>query len=411
MRSLLFAVAAILVASASPAQIPFDQALAELTSPDEGTRLHAAQLLREAAFEEAALPLVPLIADRRDAVQFEAIAAELNIFLADKLTPGKRKPGALAEPVFSTGPLALGPRPVPIAVVNALLAAARDDNPRVALEALYAFGTLAVGPGGSERNTVLAASGPRLAAFLGSTDPATRYAAVRVMGRVFARRASDPPIEPTVGDALITALNDADRLIKPAAMTALGSMRYDRAVQALTDLSQYYGKGPLAEASLDGLAHIANPASVTVFSTLLGAKGDALKGIAVEGLARLGDPAKLPDIQAALAGKYADATMLTGAFARGMLSNASLDPIAEALAKPKLRDQARGYLVELAPGRLALFARYLQDPDAKMRADVADVLYLADDPVALSLLQPLLNDKDSDVVKAAERAVARLRQH
>jgi HEAT repeat protein len=144
---------------------------------------------------------------------------------------------------------------------------------------------------------------------------------------------------------------------------------------------------------------------------LLGAKSDALKGIAVEGIARLGDPAKLPDVEAALVGKYADATMLTGAFARGMLSNASLDPIAEALSKPKLRDQARGYLVELAPGRLALFSRYLQDPDPRMRADVADVLYLADDPVALSLLQPLLDDKDPDVVKSAERAVARLRLH
>ncbi len=156
--------------------------------------------------------------------------------------------------------------------------------------------------------------------------------------------------------------------------------------------------------------HIANAASVTVFSAVLGAKGDALKGIAVEGLARLGDPAKLPDIQAALAGQHADATILTGAFAAAMLSNVSLDRIAEALAKPKLRDQARGYLVDLVPGRMALFSRYLQDPDPKMRADIADALYLADDPVALSLLQPLLTDKDPDVVKSAERAVARLQQ-
>ena len=300
---------------------------------------------------------------------------------------------------------------MPIAVLNALLAAARDDNPRVSLEALYAFGTLAIEPGGAARSTVLAASGPRLAAFIGSTDPATRYAAVRVLGRVFVRRPNDPPIEPTVGDALITALNDGDRLVKPAAMTALGAMRYDRGVQALTDLFRFYAKGPLAEASLDGLAHIANPASVTVFSAVLGAKGDALKGIAVEGLARLGDPAKLPDIQTALAGQHADATILTGAFAKAMLSNASVDAIAEALPKPKLRDQARGYLVDLVPGRLALFSRYLQDPDPKMRADIADTLYLADDPIALSLLQPLLTDKDPDVVKSAERAVARLRQH
>ena len=62
-------------------------------------------MLKEAAFEEAALPLAPLITDPRDAVQLEAIAAELNIFLAEKMTPGKRKPGTLSEPLFSAGPL------------------------------------------------------------------------------------------------------------------------------------------------------------------------------------------------------------------------------------------------------------------------------------------------------------------
>ena len=63
-----------------------------------------------------------------------------------------------------------------------------------------------------------------------------RYAAVRVLGRVFAKRAQDEPIESTVGDAVITALNDNDRAVKAAAMHALGAMRYERGVQALTDL-------------------------------------------------------------------------------------------------------------------------------------------------------------------------------
>ncbi len=67
------------------------------------------------------------------------------------------------------------------------------------------------------------------------------------------------PIETTVGDAVITALNDNDRAVKTAAMEALGSMRYERGVQALTDLFQYFGKGAEAEAALDALARIASP--------------------------------------------------------------------------------------------------------------------------------------------------------
>jgi HEAT repeat protein len=92
-----------------------------------------------------------------------------------------------------------------------------------------------------------------------------------------------------------------------------------------------------------------------------------------------------------------------------MLSNAPLTPIAEALTRPKLRDQAYQYLVELAPGRSSLFSQQLQDPDPRVRADAIDILALAGDAAALPLVERLLADRDSQVVKSAERAVARLR--
>jgi HEAT repeat protein len=298
---------------------------------------------------------------------------------------------------------------VPLEVLNALLATVRDDNPRVGLEALYAFGTLAVEPTGTARVTILRAAGPSLAALIGSPDPGTRYAALRVLGRVFAKRAHDEPIDAPVGDAVITALNDKDKAVKAAAMDALGSMRYDRGVQALTQLFEYYAKGPNAEAAFDALARIASPASATLFDSQLTSKTGAFKGIAIEGLARLGNPAKVADIQAALTKEPSEGVALAGSFASSMLANASIDPIGEALARPRFRDQAKRYLVELAPGRAALFTRVLQDPDAHLRADAVDALGLAGDPAALPLVEPLVNDKDPDVAKAAERAVARLK--
>jgi len=372
-------------------------------------------MLKDTGYPEAAMPLAPLVTDSSDEIQLEAIAAELNIFLAERVVPRKRigfvievRNQVQAESAFSSGPLAAGARPVPPEVLTALRTAWRDDNPRVALEALYAFGVLAVEPGGAARRELLHVAGPDLASLLGVPDPARRYAAVRVMGRLFARRAQDDPIEETVGDAVITALNDPDRAVKGAAMQALGALRYARAAQALTALFQYHGRGEPAEAALDALARIAHPTSAPLLAAQLTAKSASLRGTAVEGLARLGDAAQLAAIQSALAGERSDSTVLTGAFASAMLSGAPLGPITEALTRPKLREQARQYLVELAPGRSSMFTQQLQDPDARIRIDVLDVLALGGDAAALPLVERAGTDRDPQVAKAAERAVARL---
>jgi len=408
---LFLAVFAFLVA-APAAQVSFETATRDLTSPDAGTRFRAAQMLKEAAYPESAVPLAKLVTDPQDEVQLEAIAAELNIFLAEKIVVRKRvgfvvevRNQIVAQKAFASGPLVIGPRPVPMDVLSALRAAAADENPRVALEAIYAFGTLAVQAGGASRRELLRAAAPALAALTGAPEPARRYAALRVIGRVFERRRQDEPLDETLGDAVITMLNEKDRALKVAAMEALGAMRYERSVQALIDLFQHYGKGDEAAAALAALARIGHASAAPLFT----ARNAPLRGIAIEGLARLGDRAKLADIHAAIGGDRDDAVLLAGAFASAMLSNAPIDSIAEALARAKVHDQARQYLVELVPGRPALLTRQAQDPDARIRAEVADVLGLAGDPAALPLAESLSKDADPQVARAAERAVARLR--
>jgi HEAT repeat protein len=398
------------------AQVPFEQASRDLSSSDPATRLRTVQMLREAAYPEAALPLARAVADTQDEVQLAAIAAELNIFLAEKIVPKKRvalvvevRNQILAEPAFTAGPAALGSLPVPAEVLDALRFAARDDNPRVAVEALYAFGALGYAPAAGARRELLRRSGPDVAALLGAADPAMRYAAARVMGRIFMKRAQDDPIEVTVGDAVITALNDSDRVVKAAAMDALGSMRYERGVQALTDLFTFYGKGESAEAALDALARIAHPTSAALFVSQLGSKTPEMRAIAIEGLARVGDPARLAEIKPVADADRSDIVTLAGAFASALLENGSIERIVDALTKPRLRDRARQYVVEIAPRRAAQFGRHLMDPDERIRVDLVDALGLAGDPAALPLVEPLLQDRDAQVVRAAERAVARLR--
>src|SRR4051794_19287587 len=63
------------------AQVTFEQAISDLASHDASDRLRAVTLLKGAAYPEAAIPLAAAVVDTDDAVQFEAIAAELNIFL------------------------------------------------------------------------------------------------------------------------------------------------------------------------------------------------------------------------------------------------------------------------------------------------------------------------------------------
>jgi HEAT repeat protein len=400
----------------SAAQIPFEQAAQDLASADPATRLRTVQMLKQAAYPEAAVPLAALVTDAQDDIQLEAIAAELNIFMAERVVPRRRiglvevRNAARAEPAFTAGPNALGARPVPTEVLTALRTAVRDENPRVALEALYAFGVLAVEPLGNARRDLLRASGPDVAALIGSSDAVLRYAAVRVLGRVFAKRAQDEPIESTVGDAAITALNDTNRAVRAAATHALGTMRYERGVQALADLFAYYGKGDAADAALDALAHIAHSTSVPLFTAQLASKTPSLRGIAIEGLARTGDASSLAAIQVVLDNERNQNVTLAGSFALVMLGNAPTDRVADWLGKPKLREQTRQYLTELAPGRTSMFAHQLLDSDPQIRLDIVDVLGLAGDPAAIVSVEPLMKDRDPQVARAAERAVARLRR-
>jgi len=403
------------VLPAPPAQVSFEQVMQELGNPQVAVRLRALRLLKDAAYPEAAVRIAVLLADADDQVQLEAVAAELNIFLAEQVVTRKHvalvievRNQIAAAAAFSKGPLAIGPRPVPMEVLTALRMAARDQHPRVAIEALYGFGTLAVEPGGARRRAMLADAGPDLASMIGAANLAYRDAVVRVIGRVFERRPGDEPVDPVVGDAMIGALNDNDRGIRAAAMQALGGMRYERALTALTDQFQYFGKGELAEASLDAIARIAHPSSALILIPQLGSTNEALKATAIEGLARIGDRSRRGNIESAVVGESDARVMLAAVFAGVLLSDAPLDPLAEALRRPKLADRARQYLVAVAPGRSAAFSRHAQDPDAQIRGGVADALGLAGDTAALPIVEAMVRDRDPRVAQAAQRAAARL---
>jgi HEAT repeat protein len=396
--------------------VPFDQAVAALSSPDAGERLRSASLLKASPYPEAAIPLAKAVGDQDDAVQFEAIAAELNIFLADKVVPKKHvglvvevRGKIAAEPIFSGGPTMLDATPVPLEVLAALRAAARDGNRRVGVEALYAFGALASEPTGMRRRELRQASAPELAALVGASDEPLRAAAVRVAGRVYEASMSDDAVDTSIGDAIITALNDPNRLIRRAAMDTLGAMRYERSVEALTKLFEYYKQGDPAESAFDALARIAHPGSIPLFLSQLQAKSPALRAMAIEGLARTGDASQMSAIESALRGEKSDRVIFAGNFAAAMLTGGSVERIADSLRRPALRDVSKQYLADITRGRAALLGRYAQDPDPTLRADIADVLGFSNDSAAQPIVESMIGDQDKQVALAAGRAAHRLR--
>jgi HEAT repeat protein len=193
-------------------------------------------------------------------------------------------------------------------------------------------------------------------------------------------------------------------------MQALAALRYERAVHGLTELFAYFQQGEMAETALDAIARIAHPASVPLLAEHLASSSPTMRCIAIEGLARTGDRTRLVDIQTALSVERDERVQLAARFAGVLLSDTGLVGILDALGRSRVREQARWYLVQLAPGRGTLLAPYLQDPSPAVRLEVVDALALSDDGAALARLQQMAGDSDEQVARAVERAVARLRQ-
>ena len=298
-----------------------------------------------------------------------------------------------AEAVFDLGPFVILPRPVVPEVVSGLAGAMRDANPRVRLDATYALGVLARPPADSVATDALVAA-------LHDPDGKVREAAARVAG---------PPPGPRAADALFDAVNDRQAPVKAAAMRALGDLRDARAVQALTDQLQFYGKGGLALAALDALARIAHPSSVPVFQAQLAGKGATMRRAAAEGLARSGQASlSLPTLESGSADRDR-AVALAVAYALQSAGRPSLDRLVTALGDPKLQSQAMLYLTELGRPVARALGGYLQSPDPVVRQAVAMVLGVIGGDDALAALERAKADPDTEVARAAERAIARVR--
>lgn len=414
-------VLALLLAStpAAAQNTGLETSVADLKSPSARTRSRALDQLARLARPEAALPIAGVLSDANSGVQGKAIEALLALYTVHA-DLRQRQWGAasvgtsatFAEMAFEAGPLATMPALVPTPVLTGLAAVVRnDESVRTRLEAAYALGTLAAPFMGPMPEDAVAPVAGELAAALLHPDRATRQVVARVAGRVFAPLPTRP-VPAAIGDALVNSMNDGDPLVRRWAMDSLGWLRYERAVQALTDRQSYHGKSEEGSAALHALARIASPASAQVFRALLASGAPAFRVISIEGLGRIGDTTAL----AAIAESASTARQVNVTLAYRMaeiLLGQTLDPapLSMALRNQDTMIQARVYLAELADRQPSLLYPLLRSPDPWVRRGTAELLGTTRRPAEEGMLQPLLKDPAPEVVEAASEAIRRLRAY
>ena len=385
-------------AESSPQRL--DDVVRNLRNPDYETRLRALRTLREARHVEAIAAIAPLINDPADAIQLEAIATELSFFLIDHVEARRRvalivesRRSAQSEAAFDAGSLAVWPRPVPPELVMNLLRAVDDATPKVRHEAIYAVGVI-----GREPLTEPAAQ--LLINALDHYDPVVRAGASRVTGRLRVTSA---------GPALLKGVNDSQEPVRFASMRALGDLKEQTASEALARQLAHYRRGEGAWSAIDGLAKIGNPASVPVFKSRLADRDQYIRRAAIEGLGRAGDTTSIAALEAALTNDSSEIVRVASAFALQKLGRNNLPRLVESLDSEKTAQQVAEYLIELGPAVADALVTHLRHPKAEIRGNVGVVLGAIGTASHVPPLAALAKDRDRDVVRAAGRAIERIR--
>jgi hypothetical protein len=399
-------------ARAQPAA--FESVVADLASPDAGTRARALRLLESTGYPEAIVPVSALVRDPDRGIRLDAIAATLMLVVERRVRP-QRTEGAAAS-AFREG--ILPAMRVPPEVFDHMAAGMSDPDPGVRREAVLAFAVLAGAGARTVPDAAMAVAERALVGLLGALESETRVAAAHAAGHLY-RRSLDASgvtgarrIPTSVGDALIALVNQPLELERLVAMESLGLAGEVRAVTALADRYQYHRRaGPPLEmaAALDALARLGHPSSLPLFLAAWTDRWDAVRVLGYEGLARTTARAEAVTLLAGRPEERDTTVGLAQAFARArLLADGSVARLIDALRASRSRVQAYGYLLELGPAMTPALIGALQHSDAGVRAAAADLLGRVGTPEAVGALRTLALDRNRAVVAEAALAVRRI---
>lgn len=423
LATLAVAAALLTAASAAAQDVPFEKVAAGLNSPDPTARIGALVLLRQAGYLEAAPVIAPLLADPDPTVQGAAVETVLTLYLADvnyTVAFGrsivKQKGATLPLYAFVQGPGATIANPAPPEVIRGLVQATGAPAPTVRFDAAYTLAVLArplLAKGQFEGATAVADC---LVAILRESNPVMKEAATNALGRLFGAAnlgggatGDFASLRTEAGDLIVGSLNEPDLELRLASMAALGEMRYERAVQSLTDLFNYHKKGPEAMAALDAVAAIGHPGSLPVFLAQLGHRDSNVRRLAIEGIARTGDAESMAQVKARMDGDQSPYVGHALAFAKARTGDFSeMTKLVLGFKYSSLEAETFSYLVELGAAAAGELAAFSTNGDPKVRAGVAEVLGIVGDQTSLGLVEVLMRDRNRTVAEAAARSQRRL---
>jgi HEAT repeat protein len=416
--------AALLAAAPVRAQdVPFEKVIAGLKSPDPTARIGSLVLLRQAGYLEAAPAIAPLLADPDPTVQGAAVETVLTLFLVDVnytvefgRSIVKQKGATLPLYAFVQGPGATIANPAPPEVIRGLVHATGAPAPTVRFDAAYTLAVLARPLLAKGQFQGAAAVADCLVAILRESNPVMKEAATNALGRLFGAAnlggGASGDLESLrieAGDLIVGSLNEPDLELRLASMGALGEMRYERAVQSLTDLFNYYKKGQEAMAAFDAVATIGHPGSLPVFLAQLGHRDANVRRLAIEGIARTGDAEAMAQAKARLDGDQSAYVGHALAFAKARTGDFSeMTKLVNGFKYSSLESETFSYLVELGASAAGELASFSTNGDAKVRAGVAEVLGIVGDQTSLGLVEVLMRDRSKLVAAAAARSQKRL---
>jgi len=340
---------------------------------------------------EALDPISLLVADPVRDIRSQAIMAVVGIYVEP---PPKRRVQT-AEDAFDWSPYLATPWAVPPVLVTNLVRALADDWPSVRRDAAYTLGVVLTPPVDTRVADELIYS---------LADPASevRLAAVRALGRLRATRA---------GDQLIGRIVDPVLAVRLAAMRAVGEIREARALVALRQQLDYYGRASAGRAALDALARIAHGSTAGLFEQERFSDSEAFRRSAYEGIARLGGvrDGDVAAVEQRLTEERDPQVRIAMTFALAATGRPYLDRIVQLLPDRDVADQAVEYLVELGRSRPDALVPHFQDRDPVVRGRVAIAAGLVGGARTEAELSRLTTDGDPTVRRAAETALLRMR--
>jgi HEAT repeat protein len=395
-------VTALVVVAAFPAgqthTAEWQDVIRNLRHHEVETRLQAVDRLSRAAYTAAAEPVAALLADADNRVQAAAIEAELTFFLVEQLGGvrilGFGAPQSRAHQAFEAGPLVRSAAAAPVAVIDRLIGAMRDENARIRFDAVHALGVVAEAP-------LPAPQARALTAELDHYDPIMRAATARVLGRLRVGGA---------GDALLIALEDSSPLVRQYALEALALMQDRRALTSARSIVQQ-GRGGAVEGALVALARFGDRDDIELFRARLGARDAGVRRVAAEALGRAGDAGMKAQLGTLATSDRSGDVRLAAAFALQKLGESQSHLIAAQLGSRGEGAQARDYLLELgAPALPGVYAALEVATDARHRADLVHVIGYLGGAADVARLEPLTRDRDDRVRRAVANTTARLQR-